>query len=1200
MLGNLSVRRNFIALTCSIFVAALAHAAGPRQIDVAEGDLITAIESLSRQADVEIVYQSEQLKGMRTQGVKGTLSAQEAVRKLLAGTKLEIRTDATSGAMLIAVPSRASSKPIATNPPTTSVSPNQPVGKSEKPPGFWGRLWLTQAATTSPTAARSFTNAEAADPRNAESARSADAEELGGITVTGTRIQQAIGMETPTPVTALSANELQAMSASSLTEAMTQLPQFFNSQTAENFGAAANGFFQSPGGGSLNLRGIGTNRTLTLLDGRRMPPASIVGGPDINTFPDQLLQRVETVTGGASAAYGTDAVSGVINYILDTKFEGVKARVQFGRTDLGDGPNQKYTFAVGHALGDDAHLLFSAAHSNQTAINYTGDRNWYQSCGLITNPALAANAPNSATSQSKPRLIPACNLRSTQYSMEGVLNPATATAGNSPAAYVPALGPITFDANGNAIPFSKGTLVSQDGTVQSGGSGADLAKALNVLLPGATRSNAFTYLDYNVTDHLNVYVQGMYDKQRLSRSLLVGSYGLSGFFHPITIYRDNAYLPDSLRQAMVTNNIQQLTFDRQLTPLDGALGRQSDNSRESVGTAGFKSTLSGGYFDGWNVDGYFQYGTTDIDWRQENGARGDRVFLAVDAVRDPATGQIKCRVTAVSGLRPDCVPLDLFGSGNASAAAIDWITGFDPGVAVSTTPYIASAQSYASEPYTYIGDEAKHRLTTLNQRVGEITASGNLFEGWAGPVQAAFGANYRRESVNQRVRASQGNPAADPSWYPVWCNDPGAANGAQCTAAILAVQTNSGYRPAGTIGVRGVPGNVQSNIVETQFSNVPNIEGNYDVKELFTETVVPLLRNLRWMKSLNFQGAVRWADYAGSGQIWSWKGGLDAQITDQIRLRGTYSHDTRAGNISDRFDRSGGVGTAIDKKVPGSGGPPVLSTTQTFAIVSGGNPNIKPEVGNTFTAGVVYRPDWLAGFDMSADWLRVQLNDAIESLSPQQIVDQCYLNGDEDQCAHITRDASTGTDRIIFINVQKQNINKALFNGVDFELGYSHGVNLLGGGERISARLIGTYLIEASTTNFSGVKTDNTGSLPLQYFTKKINLSLNYTRGGFGWNLNGIYNNGGTTNLNWNRPDASGTINWNSADNHTGASVYWNTRLSYRRPVGSGGELEFFGNVTNLFDRDPPLVLTQGIGTQTAGGYDQIGRRYATGINLRF
>ena len=1025
----------------------------------------------------------------------------------------------------------------------------------------------------------------------AEATREATAE-LGEVTVTGSRIRTSVGMETPTPVTAISVNELQTMAPASITEALVQLPQFFNSQTAENFGSAANNFFQSPGGGALNLRGIGTNRTLTLLDGRRMPPASIVGGPDINTFPDELMKRVETVTGGASAAYGTDAVSGVINYILDKDFEGIRGGMQYGQTDRGEGANNKYSIAMGTALGEKAHILLSVSHSKQDPINQIGDRDWYQSCGLILNPAFPAQAsatPNSATSQANPRLIPACNLRSTQWSVDGVFNPSPPATGA-----LATLGRVTFDATGLSTPFRRGTLLAADGNTQSGGSGEDFANVLNVLLPESQRTNAFTYFDYDVSDNLNVYAQGMYSEQMLSRAGLVGAYGVSGL-HNFTIYQDNAFLPASLRQYMVTNNIASVPFNRQLTPYDGAIGYFNNESKVKVGTLGFTSKLPGGFLEGWNVD---NPGTTNLDWAQIGGARQDRVFQAIDAVVDPATGTIKCRVTVVSGLMPDCAPLNLFGRGNASSAAIDWITGFDPGVAVTTQPWIASAGVYGT-PVSYVGDEAKHRLVTLNQRVAELTTSGKLFDGWAGPIQAAFGANWRRESVDQRVRASQGNPAADPNWFPVWCNDAGAANGPQCTAAVLNRQVSSGYRRAGNIGVRGVPAGVATNLVETQFSNVPNIRGNYDVKELFNETVVPLLKDLPFLKSLSFQGAVRWADYAGSGQIWSYKGGLDAQLTDELRLRGTYSRDTRAGNISDRFDRTGGVATVTDRKVPGAGQPPVQTTAYTVTIVSGGDPNISPEKGDTFTVGLVYRPEWLPGFDMSVDWLRVQLNDSIESFTAQQIVDQCYQNGDQDQCARITRDTSSGTDVIVFVNQAKQNINKALFNGVDFEVGYSHAVTLLGGGERISARLFGTYLIEASTTNFFGVKTDNTGSVPLQYFKKKANMSLGYSRGGFSWNLNGRYNSGGSTNLTWNQPDANGVTNWNVADNHTGGSVYWDTRMSYRMPVG-GGEVELFGNVQNLFDRNPPLVLQQGVGLQTAGGYDQIGRRYVAGVNLKF
>ncbi len=456
----------------------------------------------------------------------------------------------------------------------------------------------------------------------AESAAADEELELAEVTVSGSRIRNAVGMETPTPVTSISITELQTMAPGSISEAMIQLPQFFNSQTAENFGSPSNNFFTSAGGGALNLRNIGTARTLTLLDGRRMPAASIFGVPDINTFPDPLMARVETVTGGASAAYGTDAVSGVVNYILDTQMEGLRVSAQAGHSDRGDGANEKYSIAVGHALSEKSHILFSASHSSQTAINQLGDRDWYQSCGLVSSSAAGAGS-----SQSNPLLVPACNLRSSVWSTEGVLNPKNANVPGG--SYVPALGEITFDPNGQAVAFNQGTVYP--GNVQSGGSGKDLSNVLNVLLPASKRTNAFAYYDYDVSDNLNVYVQGIYSKQFLSRAGLVGNVGggtLPGF-HPATIYRDNAFLPASISQYMTTNNINSLQFNRQLSPADGVIGYQNQASKLAAGTIGFKSTISSdGFLDGWNIDGYLQSGQTDIDWQQVGGQRQDRMFLA--------------------------------------------------------------------------------------------------------------------------------------------------------------------------------------------------------------------------------------------------------------------------------------------------------------------------------------------------------------------------------------------------------------------------------------------------------------------------------------------------------------------------------------------------------------------------------------------
>ena len=132
---------------------------------------------------------------------------------------------------------------------------------------------------------------------------------------------------------------------------------------------------------------MGTKRTLTLLDGRRMVDSTLYGGPDINLFPQAVIKRVDTVTGGASAAYGTDAVAGVVNFILDTKFDGFKATVQDGQTSRGDNKNAEFSVTFGHNLGERAHIILSGEHYAEDPIYTWNGRNWYQSWGLLQSTA---------------------------------------------------------------------------------------------------------------------------------------------------------------------------------------------------------------------------------------------------------------------------------------------------------------------------------------------------------------------------------------------------------------------------------------------------------------------------------------------------------------------------------------------------------------------------------------------------------------------------------------------------------------------------------------------------------------------------------------------------------------------------------------------------------------------------------------------
>jgi iron complex outermembrane recepter protein len=1053
-------------------------------------------------------------------------------------------------------------------------------------------------------------------------------EELTEITVTGSRISQAVGMTTPTPVAAVSVAELAAIAPASITEALVKLPQFYNSPTAENFGnvAAGNGFFQSPGGGSLNLRGLGSKRTLTLLDGHRMVSSTAFGGPDINMFPASMLKRVEAVTGGASAAYGTDAVSGVVNFILDTKFEGIRVSAQSGITSRRDGENEKYSLALGHALGDRSHLLFSADYSHQDDIVGYEGRSWYKGCGLMQNPNVTANVPQvnvipplvpaawdyglygggrGGSSAASPRLVTACNLHNTALTYDGLI-----TVGTGPTAQR-----YELQRNGSVIPF-RNTLPTSGPAASSGvmvgGGGQNLARNDSTVLPSSSRKNLFAYLDYDITDNLTVYAQGLIGWQTLSASGRVGDFNTAPPQN-FTVFRNNAFLPASLAAVMDRAGVTSVSMTRAGTPEDWGTGATTNDSRTHTATLGFRSKIaSDGFFKDWSLDGVIQYGRNKLDAAQEQGMRLDRVYLAVDAVVDPATNSIRCNVTLTSGLVPDCVPLNIFGRGNASPAAVDWIKGFDPDVAVTTRPFIGYDENglplYADETYSYIGDEDKHRLLTITQKMFEATASGKVAEGWAGPITTAFGVHWRKEAIDQKVQASQGNTAADGTYFPVWCPDN------SLTLSRCVAQINRGIRPPGAIGVRGVPSNPSQNTVETQFSNVPFVSGSFDVKEIFTETIVPLLSGLPWMQDLNFQGALRWADYTGSGTIWSYKAGLDAAFTNEIRLRGTYSHDTRAANISERFDRTGGFTPPINDRL----NPPPVGWTNPTAVttVIGGNPNLVPEKADTFTVGLVYRPDWLPGFDISVDWLRVSLKNAIEQLPAQRVIDACAFEGDQAQCARIVRDSTTNI--ILFVPQTYENLAKAYNEAIDLEFGYTRNVNIFGGSERIGMRVFGTYLMENSTTSAQGVKTDLTGNVTLQYFEKKAVGSLNYSNGPFRWDVIARYNGGGqlgTVGSNYNQvrnlaqvtgtgPTATAAVVgtgriYDVADDTIGSSVYWDTRVGFNIPM-TNGTLELFANVTNLFDRDPPLVLGEGVIAQSGGGFDELGRRYVLGFNLKF
>jgi len=270
-------------------------------------------------------------------------------------------------------------------------------------------------------------------------------ESIDEVVITGSRIRTT-GMDMPNPVTVVTREEIDIISPTTMIEGLAELPQFFGSSTTQNTG----GFFTSTGAGSLNLRGLNSKRTLQLLDGRRVVQSTIFGGPDINLFPENVIRTIETVTGGATAAYGTDAVAGVVNFILDTNYRGFRGSIQGGETAKGHNQNYEVTFGAGFALGDKTHVLLNVEKAEQDPIwgKEVLEYDWYRERSLLENPDTA----NRGTTPGNPFFLPATRVRSIAYDADGIFHLPAAAGGSQ-----------ILDRSGNPSPLVRGDLCNAHG-----------------------------------------------------------------------------------------------------------------------------------------------------------------------------------------------------------------------------------------------------------------------------------------------------------------------------------------------------------------------------------------------------------------------------------------------------------------------------------------------------------------------------------------------------------------------------------------------------------------------------------------------------------------------------------------------------------------------------------------------------------------
>jgi outer membrane receptor protein involved in Fe transport len=956
------------------------------------------------------------------------------------------------------------------------------------------------------------------------------------IQVTGTRIVRS-GVNTPVPVTMVSAAELDQIAPGTMIESLITLPQFYDNIAPDQITGG-----QSGGGANLNLRGAGVNRSLILLDGRRVVPSNRFGTVDVSAFPEELISRVETVTGGASASYGTDAVAGVVNFILDTEFNGFKLHSQAGSTMEGDGENFEVGAAFGTDIGERGHIIVSAEGYSADAIDTfeaLQDRGFYRQTARLTGPA---GGPGEII---RPFVSP------TNFTNGGIfIQPATAT---TPAS---ALDHIEFlpDGSFRALPFSgvgqlTGGCNCQATATQSPTYGVDSDEQI---APEYDRVSAFVHFDYDISDSLNLYVQGLFgnteNSDRRESIALLGPWQGA-------IFQNNAFLPAPLAQQMAAENRQSVGFaffglNTPASPL-GDSRQITDNDLSSM-TIGFDKELErDGFLDGWQLDGYYQHGKNVQDYKTENGIRVDRLFFAMDAVMGPQ-GTPVCNISLVNPTYfSDCVPVNLFGGVHMiSPAAAAYIVDRDGKTARQDT----------------------------QQDFFEAIFTGNLGEGFgAGPISAAFGASYRDEELWQKT--------LDPSdEYPAFVDGTLLSDVGILPVGVRGLIPQGHVSGLGIPGLRHVPGGFlgDANSSSVLFSSLREIAGSFDVRELFTEFNVPLITDKKLVQQFDIDLSTRWADYSGSGSVQAWKFGLNWQATDAIRVRATRSRDTRAATLRERFDQTRGGANVTD--------PLNNNATVTTASFSGGNENVNPEEADTITVGMVFQPVGLEGFSLSADWYEIDLADAIAQLTSQEVVTGCF-RGDQTLCQYVHRDANNTIVRVdnLFINLANQRIS-----GTDLELNYLAGLD----SGSLNWRLFLTQLNENSIQNPGAARDNRAGqvnggaggfSLP-EY---KVTTNVTYSRGPFSLFVQGRWIDSGILD----RTRIEGV----TIDDNTVDSVFY-TDLNASYTIEGQREWQIFFNVTNLFEEEPPyapaIVGRTGTSEFNTALHDVLGRRFAAGFRL--
>ncbi len=969
----------------------------------------------------------------------------------------------------------------------------------------------------------------------------ADATAVEEVIVSGSRLASTSGFETPTPVTTMNADEIDRLAITNVGAGISQLPAFrpSNTPTTNGFGSF------NVGAQIVNLRGLGVNRNLVLVDNRRFAPVTREGTVDLNLIPSGLVERIDVVTGGASAAYGSDAIAGAVNVILNKKLTGFKGQADVSQTQEGDGNNTHLSLATGaDFMNGQGHFVVGGEYDKQDGIGSCFERDWCKGGVVITNAGVGAVAGQPANI----RYPTGGGFFANQGGVISLLN--NATAATLPIRSLLNTGGVSFNKNGDPIPYTLGSPAS--GNTAANG---DVYSAFNTtqLMVPVDRYTGFGHADYDFNSNLRGFVEGSFG--HVAGETLQSRY----FGAPIAIYNDNPFVPAPIRALLPAATATPSGTRPVATAFNLAvLGQRQGHSASDVDTYRITFGLDGKLNANWSWDTYYQYANTDRFQSVENdlvtGAsrvigrpgsgglnNGDTYAYwpwATDAVYDPADAalpaaqrKIVCRATissdaALRSAAAGCVPFNPFGEGRASQTAMDYV-------------------------YRTLTEDIN-----IDQHVGAVNLQGKLAKLWAGDLTVATGLEYRRDST-ALVHDKFSNVFA-------YFQNFGADYTAEQTV-------KEGYAEAELPLLVGKP------LADSVVLNAAARRTKYEISGIggFNQSA-----------SINNIAAT------------SWKIGMLWDPVDYLRVRVTRSRDIRAPNFNELFQASASSFTAVvNRFVPGN-------PSQFPSGLAGGNPQLDAEKSITSTVGMILQPrsGWLSGLKLSADYYDIRVDGYIGTPGgAQNIVDRCANFNDPLTCPLIVFGADKSLVEIRNVNV---NLQSLVSHGVDYELSYnldaSKLISSLSG--VFSLRMLSSHVL-SNETNLFGVLTERAGETGTSGLPSWLtNVYLTYSNDAYSATLSGRYISSGKFNALWTGPDdpsylASNPLTVN--DNRVDSAFYLNLSGSYNLKIAGAKSMQLFGAISNLTNHEPPSAPSLTYPTNPVY-FDQIGRTYRVGVRFSY